>query len=617
MAEDRLEARETDWRQLLPWTALFQGFRVALDLNKLLLAAGGIVVMALGWWLLAVIFYGLSEKPDWGSPKYKDVSGEDEAARTSNSWIAFKRDREKWNLLHAAAGPSQSSEVVEPVDVAESPAEIDTIRKLADDIAKQVKSGAKTLAQVEQEAQVSGNSLVLNALKVHKQERKASGLLRTLPWFEDRGPNPYLLVTGQSGRVSADGTVHYVPWERGDFPGWFMAREMPVLLEPLFKFLAPIRLFLNPHAGLLAKIYFLLVILVTLATWALFGGAITRIAAVQVARKEKIGIAEALRFTVRRYVSYFSAPLFPIILVAALLVFMMIFGLFHMIPIVGELLDGVLWWLMLILGLVMAVVFVGLVGWPLMSATISAEGTDAWEAVSRSYSYVYQAPWHYIWYTIVGLVYGALVIFFVGFMGSFMVYLAKWGVGSTPGASAANRDPTFLFVYAPTSFGWRDLLLQGTVLDDGRRIVRDGVIEPSAYDDYVKNFRGWNYIGAFLVAVWLYLIFLMVLGFGYSYFWSASTIIYLLMRRKVDDAEMDEVYLEDEDLPESFTPSAGPMATSPAATDPGRVMVESPTLRVPPAATTTTVPEPSAAGAPTPSEAGTPTLPGGDGNSPT
>ena len=57
MAEDRLEARETDWRQLLPWTVLFQGFRVALDLNKLLLAAGGIVVMALSWWLLAIIFY--------------------------------------------------------------------------------------------------------------------------------------------------------------------------------------------------------------------------------------------------------------------------------------------------------------------------------------------------------------------------------------------------------------------------------------------------------------------------------------------------------------------------------------------------------------------------------
>src|SRR5207253_10585409 len=96
MAEDRLEARETDWRQLLPWTVLFQGFRVALDLNKLLLAAGGIVVMALSWWLLAIIFYGASEKPEWGIGKYQPAAypGDDEAVRSRNAWLAFKRDRE-------------------------------------------------------------------------------------------------------------------------------------------------------------------------------------------------------------------------------------------------------------------------------------------------------------------------------------------------------------------------------------------------------------------------------------------------------------------------------------------------------------------------------------------
>ena len=30
----------------------------------------------------------------------------------------------------------------------------------------------------------------------------------------------------------------------------------------------------------------------------------------------------------------------------------------------------------------------------------------------------------------------------------------------------------------------------------------------------------------------------MMLGFTYSYFWSAATVIYLLMRRKVDEAEL-------------------------------------------------------------------------------
>ena len=43
MAEER---SELSWRQLLPWTELFRAFQVALDLNKLLLAAAGIFLGA-------------------------------------------------------------------------------------------------------------------------------------------------------------------------------------------------------------------------------------------------------------------------------------------------------------------------------------------------------------------------------------------------------------------------------------------------------------------------------------------------------------------------------------------------------------------------------------------
>ncbi len=111
----------------------------------------------------------------------------------------------------------------------------------------------------------------------------------------------------------------------------------------------------------------------------------------------------------------------------------------------------------------MAVVLIGLLGWPLMNPTISAEGSDSFDALSRSYSYVFQAPWHYLWYTTVALAYGAVLVFFVGLMGSLMVYLGEWGVSQAPFLSSSNpasdREPTYLFVNAPTSFGWRDLLL--------------------------------------------------------------------------------------------------------------------------------------------------------------
>ncbi len=245
-----------------------------------------------------------------------------------------------------------------------------------------------------------------------------------------------------------------------------------MLVEPLIKFLEPVKFLLKPNAGFVNKLYFSLVWLVTLATWALFGGAITRMAAVEVARKEKISIKEAILFVARRYLSYFFAPVFPLIFVAILAVLLMLFGVVHLIPWLGDIWDGLLWPLTILASLVMAVVLIGLVGWPMMSATVSAEGTDSWEAVSRSYSYVYQAVWHYIWYVIVALAYGAAVIFFVGFMGSFSVYLAKWGVSQTPGTVKFNREPSYLFVYAPESFHWRALLLQGGTIE-GENLVHD------------------------------------------------------------------------------------------------------------------------------------------------
>jgi hypothetical protein len=411
---------------------------------------------------------------------------------------------------------------------------------------------------------------------------KRAGTLRTWPWYENRGPNPFLLVIGKAGHPEAQGVGHYVPWQRGEFLDWLFRDQIPVLIEPLVKFLRPLFYLLNPNAGYLDRFYFLLVILWTLSTWAVFGGAITRIAAVELARNEKIGMREAFRYIVTRWRSYLFASFAPLIGVAAITVVLILFSLIALIPIVAELWYGILWWIALGFGLAMAVILIGLVGWPMIHATLSAEGSDSFDALSRCYSYVLQKPWSYLWYAAVALVYGAVVVFFVVLMGSMTVYLAKWGVSQDPLNQVTNRDPTYMFTFAPTSFEWHSLLTQG---------------QPAATD-----WRPWNYIGAVLVAFWLYLLFVLMIGFGYSYFWSASTIIYLLMRRKVDDTDFDEVYLEDEDLDESY--SAAPVSASaqPAAAGAPLQMVESPTLRTP-------------GTPPSSSPVETPTAPAGDGNS--
>ena len=251
------------------------------------------------------------------------------------------------------------------------------------------------------------------------------------------------------------------PWEAGHFWDWLFRHQLLVVLEPVVKLVLPLVYFFTPGVDFLPRLYFFLVFLWMVLTWSFFGGAITRIAAVQVARGEKIGIMDAINFTVKRIVSYLTAPLFPVGFVLVLVVFAMLFGVIQLIPLLGDFVSGLLWVIPIVLGLLIAVTLVGLVvGWPLMSPTISAEGTDSWEAVSRSFSYVFQKPFHYLWYCLVAACYGAILIFFIGFMGSFMVYMAKWSVSQTPFSTMTNRDPTYLMVYAPDSFGWRTLLLQ-------------------------------------------------------------------------------------------------------------------------------------------------------------
>ncbi len=633
MAEDKVGAREVTWRQLMPWTHIFRGFGVTLDLNKLLLAAAGIIVMFVGWWFLSLIFTVNVNKypPDWPGEYLTIAKGNEEKA-----WEDFRKDRQHWNLMHEAAGLDTSSTPGYQVeDLADTLTEYSMFRPKPWD-KQSPETRQEVLAIIDQ-------NLLAKRLTEPEAERlkrkyaligqaKPAGRLSVNPWTEDRGPNPFLLVTGQAG----------IPWESGGIWDWLVRDQVPVMIEPLIKFVRPIIYFLSPRNDAWSRFYFLLATLWTLLTWSFFGGAITRIAAVQIARNESVGLVEALRFTSKRFFSYLTAPLFPLAFVFLVLIFLWIFGLLHMIPVVGDIfVDGLFWWLTLIAGLGMALALVCLPSWPLMAATVSTEGSDSWEAVSRAYSYLINRPWQCIWYALVAIAYGAVIVFFVGFMASLAVYLPKWGVGMI---QPERRKPEFLFVYAPTSFGWRDLLLEGATVQPTEQEIKEdpelqrlngaevvggrasrpvsvttigGVsrwnrINPEAYNAYKKTMSWWNKIGAFLVAFWLGLAFLGVLGFGYAYFWSASTIIYLLLRRDMDAAEMDEVYFEEDEYegvrvpPPSTAPSGAVPPGAPAKMAQSLPVVEPPrpapmaSSVVTPAAAPVTTPPPVVAVVSTP-----------------
>lgn len=317
-----------------------------------------------------------------------------------------------------------------------------------------------------------------------------------------------------------------------------------LVLEPPRQLVFPVDITLNSPGRWPAKC---LILLWTLAVWALFGGAITRIAAVQIARDGQVGLAEAIRFVGRRYIHYFGAPLLPLIGIVLLGALCAIAGALCYVWVL-DILVSALWILTLLAGFAMAVALLGVVvGWPLMYSAISVEATEAIDAVGRSYSYVvFGRPWYYVWYALVAIFYGGVLTTFVVGMGEKIVDLSKaatvWG-----GAFGAPRTIDALFAYVPEAGGWRDAFHTGGELPEQTGIL-----------------------AAVLVSGWIHLVFLAIVGFAYSYFWSASTIIYLLLRRAVDETEMEEVYLEaeeDEPFP-TIAPAVGPLGP-PTIAEPG------------------------------------------------
>lgn len=394
-------------------------------------------------------------------------------------------------------------------------------------------------------------------------DTRPNGVFRRAPWNDDRGRNPFLVVAGLFS-----GQMLYQP---GQFWDWALNEQMPVLLEPLVRFLRPVLAILNPNADFFTRVYLLFVIAWTVAVWAFFGGAITRIAVLQIAGKDPPTLVESMRFVAGKYVHYFAAPLVPVLFIAGIAIITILFGLIHLIPFVGDLVDGILWPIPLLMGFAQALLLVGLVGYPLMFPTISAEGSDTFDALSRSYNYVYQSPWRYIWSCLVAVAYGMVVVFFVAFMGSLVVFLTKWSLSQTPGTNYfANRRVDYLFSYAPTTYQWRDILLEQPDLRTNMPIeTRVAFLD--------QNFGWWNYISARLVQFWLILLVMLIVGYGYSYFFTAGTVIYLLMRQSVDDTEFDEVYAEEDLADEPLLPPPPP----PTTTGPPVQMVDAPTLRVP------------------------------------
>ena len=291
------------------------------------------------------------------------------------------------------------------------------------------------------------------------------------------------------------------------------ATEGHGLLEPISYFTRPALTLFQAGASWSALAYASTQLIWAIIVWSLFGGAITRIAAIQFAQDEHIGFIAALRFSSKRILSLVSAPLLPFAGMGFFWILCLLIGLLGNIPGAGAIIVSLLWGLAFLFAFVMSLILlVTLAGWPLMMTTISVEDSDGFDGLSRVFSYLFGRIWYFLWLVIITLCYGSVCLFFVELLIQLVSYLSVWGVSWGMGG-----------------------------------------------EETAKLFQSnQNSIATTISTGWQSILSILFSGFIISFFWSANTVIYFLLRKCDDGTPLDHVYnTEEEEESAAELPLAG------------------------------------------------------------
>jgi hypothetical protein len=276
------------------------------------------------------------------------------------------------------------------------------------------------------------------------------------------------------------------------------------------------RPFINMFHGDLTPVgffYFGLCGIWELLVWGLFGGAIARIAALKFTRDEAPDLPGALRHAAGKLTSYSMAPLLALAGAAVFGVQLTILGWIMQLDFLA-MIAGFAWPFALLLGLLMSILLIGaLAGWPLMWATVAVEGTDAFDALSRSYAYTYQRPLRLLWYVLLAAILAAVSMFIVKLFATSAISLGNWSV------SWGLDEQAYRQIVAPL---------------------------PTTADAAPSELSGTNWLAAQSISFWKSLLGALAAGYQAGFLFVAAVGVYLLLRKDIDGAEMDEVYVEDE-----------------------------------------------------------------------
>jgi len=249
----------------------------------------------------------------------------------------------------------------------------------------------------------------------------------------------------------------------------------------------------SPMVALLIGIPFIAILSIA-------GGAIARSCAIEFAHGRFAPSDDTLGFALRRARHFVLAVVGPVVLCATVLLIIALGGLLLSVPVL-DVLGSILYAIALLLGIGVTLVLVlHVLALPMIVPALAVEGTDAFDAIQRSYAYVIAKPLRYLSYALLMLVLAVLA-------GTIFTMLAAAAIEMTDWAAAYFESESTI----------RALSGEGD----------QGATKATAHA---------------IITIWRTIVSLAATGYAISLFFTSSTLLYLAVRRICDGQDINEIW---------------------------------------------------------------------------
>ncbi len=259
----------------------------------------------------------------------------------------------------------------------------------------------------------------------------------------------------------------------------------------------------------------------SMLVWSFLGVGIARICLLRLTRDDRAGLDDAFDYSVQKFMTAMLAVSLPMLAVFLICVPTFLLGLIMGFDL-GTVVVGFVWILVLALSTVMAVLLAGLLfGWPLVISSVACEGQNSFDAMTRAFAYTFQRPLNYLLYIVIAIFFGGFCWLLASHLTDGIVNLGYWSTSWGTNAISSDR---------------MDLIQFG--------VASQPLEENSA--DVAESVGKSLETGRYLIGLAVGFARTVCVAFMYGLFWCMASAIYLLLRKDVDEMEMDEIYIVDE-----------------------------------------------------------------------